>query len=171
MQRRAEPLESWFAKRIPSAWFTGSPAVVSDREEILVVGALPHAGQRGRAHDAGPRSCADEIDRFRQATREARMRIAAEAESTFARRISWGATCGEVRRVFTNWSAPVMTRLRLPERAVLDTLVAAGVARSRSDALAWCVRLVGANQDEWLGELRRALAAVETLKAGGPRTN
>ena len=35
-----------------------------------------------------------------------------------------------------------MTRLRMPERRVLDTLVDAGVARSRSHALAWCVRLV-----------------------------
>ena len=31
------------------------------------------------------------------------------------------------------------------------------MARSRSDALAWCVRLVGKNTDEWLGELRSAL--------------
>jgi hypothetical protein len=64
-----------------------------------------------------------------------------------------------------------MTRLRLPERSVLDTLVASGVARSRSDALAWCVRLVAANEDEWLRDLRRALTAVESLRAGGPRLN
>ena len=47
-----------------------------------------------------------------------------------------------------------MTRLRQPERIVLDTLVDSGVARSRSDALAWAVRLVGQHADEWLGELR-----------------
>ena len=43
-----------------------------------------------------------------------------------------------------------MTRLRQPQRMVLDTLVDAGVARSRSDALAWCVRLVGQHEDDWL---------------------
>ena len=43
-----------------------------------------------------------------------------------------------------------------------------GVARSRSDALAWAVRLVGQNADEWLGELREAMARVDELRARGP---
>jgi hypothetical protein len=164
-------LAQWFVKRVPTVWFTAAPSVLADRDEILVVGDLPHPGARGKDHPAAPRSCAGQIDRFREATRDARVRIAQEAEAKFARRVSWGATCGAERRVFTNWSVPVMTRLRLPERSVLDTLVGAGVARSRSDALAWCVRLVGANQDEWLADLRRALEAVESLRAGGPRAN
>ena len=63
-----------------------------------------------------------------------------------------------------------MTRLRQADRQVLDTLVAAGVARSRSDALAWCVRLVGRNADEWLGKLREAMADVERVRAEGPDT-
>jgi len=62
----------------------------------------------------------------------------------------------------------VMTRLRQPERVVLDTLVDAGVARSRSDALAWAVRLVGQHADEWLAELRDAMAKVDDLRAKGP---
>src|SRR5450756_1390995 len=70
--------------------------------------------------------------------------------------------------VLTTVSAPVMTRLRQPERRVLDTLVDAGVARSRSDALAWCVRLVGRNQDEWIAGLREALVGVERARAAGP---
>ena len=37
---------------------------------------------------------------------------------------------------------------------MLDTLVDAGVARSRAEALAWCVKLVGQHTDEWLGQLR-----------------
>ena len=61
-----------------------------------------------------------------------------------------------------------MTRLRQPERKVLDTLVDAGVARSRSEALAWCVRLVGEHAEEWLGELREAMSAVDRLRAQGP---
>jgi len=62
----------------------------------------------------------------------------------------------------------VMTRLRQPERQVLDTLVAAGVARSRSDALVWAVRLVGENADKWLAELRSAMQEVDRLRAEGP---
>ena len=61
-----------------------------------------------------------------------------------------------------------MTRLRMAERRVLDTLVEAGVARSRSHALAWCVRLVGEKQEEWLGDLREALKAGRTGPGRGP---
>ena len=70
--------------------------------------------------------------------------------------------------VFTSLSVPVMTRLRQRDRLVLDTLVDAGVARSRSDALAWCVRLVGKNADAWLAQLREALESVEKVRAAGP---
>ena len=70
--------------------------------------------------------------------------------------------------MFTTLSIPVMTRLRQPERRVLDTLVDAGVARSRSDALAWCVRLVGKNIDAWLEDLRAALRRVEQVRKEGP---
>ena len=65
-------------------------------------------------------------------------------------------------------SAPVMTRLRQPERLVLDTLVDSGVARSRSEALAWAVRLVGEHADSWLGELRDAMTKVDDLRSKGP---
>ena len=63
-----------------------------------------------------------------------------------------------------------MTRLRQPERQVLDTLVDAGVARSRSEALAWCVKLVGEHTNDWLGELRDAMTKVEDLRRQGPDT-
>ena len=70
--------------------------------------------------------------------------------------------------MFTNLSVPVMTRLRMPERQVLDTLVGAGVARSRSDALGWCVRLVRDHQGEWIQQLQDALVAVRAARASGP---
>jgi hypothetical protein len=70
--------------------------------------------------------------------------------------------------VFTTLSLPVMTRLRMPERSVLDTLVAGGVARSRSDALAWCVRLVGMHQADWIQGLREALVKVDEARRKGP---
>jgi hypothetical protein len=96
------------------------------------------------------------------------MRVAQEAERRFGRRVSWGASVGSERRLFTTLSIPVMTRLRLPERQVLDTLVGAGVARSRSDALAWCVRLVGKHEADWIAELREALVRVGELRRKGP---
>ena len=107
--------------------------------------------------------------RFREQTRDARIEIAREAEHTFGRKVSWGVVCDNYKVMFTTLSIPVMTRLRQPERRVLDTLVDAGVARSRSDALAWCVRLVGEHEDSWLSDLREALRHVEQVRAEGPR--
>jgi len=106
--------------------------------------------------------------RFRQETRDARIEIAREAEHTFGRKVSWGVVCDNYKVMFTTLSIPVMTRLRQSERRVLDTLVDAGVARSRSDALAWCVRLVGEHEDSWLSDLREALRHVEQVRAEGP---
>ena len=108
------------------------------------------------------------IDRFREETRDERVKIARDGERRFRRKVAWGATCGDETRIFTTLSLPVMTRLRMPERAVLDTLVAAGVARSRSDALAWCVRLVGMHQSDWIKGLREALVKVEEVRGKGP---
>jgi hypothetical protein len=145
---------------VPDDWFDGAPEVVVDREEITVVGAIaaPEAGaELGRAK------------RFREETRDARMRIADEAEARFGRKVAWGVQVADERYLFTHLAVPVMTRLRQNERAVLDTLIDAGVARSRSDALAWCVRLVGTHQGEWISELRDALVHVEEVRSRGPQ--
>ena len=160
-------LQSWFAGRLPEEWFEGPPEVTVDREEVVVVGRVPAPTSEG---EEAERAAAEQgrISRFREETREARMRIAREAEHRFGRKVAWGAECGGSRELFTSLSVPVMTRLRQPERRVLDTLVEAGVARSRADALAWCVKLVGRNTDEWLRELRDALQAVQRLRAEGP---
>ena len=99
------------------------------------------------------------------------MDIADEAEHRFGRKVAWGATCGERSEIFTNLSVPVMTRLRQRDRIVLDTLVDAGVARSRSDALAWSVRLVGKHAEEWLGQLRDAMRTVEDVRDAGPHAS
>jgi hypothetical protein len=164
-----QEVQGWFAGRLPGGWFTGAPKVSVDREEILVVGTLadPETAKDAPAEVVASAREA-RIDGFREDTRDQRMRIADEAQHRFGRRVSWGATAGDVRKLFTTVSMPVMTRLRMPERAVLDTLVDAGVARSRSHALAWCVRLVGENQTEWIENLRNALVAVEKARSEGP---
>jgi hypothetical protein len=160
----SESISSWLTGRLPDEWFDGAPEITVDRDEILVVGRLsaPDAGEDARAGESG------RIARFREDTREQRMRIAREAEHHFGRKVAWGAVCGETRAVFTSLSVPVMTRLRQPERQVLDTLVDAGVARSRSEALAWCVRLVGEHTGDWLASLREALESVHKVREAGP---
>jgi hypothetical protein len=158
----ADDAAGWFAGRLPDGWFTGTPEVSVDRDEILVVGPLSTDGIEGAAAEAG------RIARFREETRDERIGIAQEAEHRYGRKVAWGAVAGDTRQLFTTLSAPVMTRLRQPERRVLDTLVDAGVARSRSEALAWCVRLVGEHAEDWLTELREAMGAVDRLRAQGP---
>jgi len=166
-----EQVQGWFSGRVPAEWFDGQVTVSVDRDEILVVGPLsvpdpgPEASEVAREEAVTAR-----IQGFREDTRRHRMRIADEAEARFGRKASWGVTCGERQATFTVQAIPAMTRLRMDERRILDTLVEAGVARSRSHALAWCVRLVGTKQDEWLADLREALRTVEQVREQGPTT-
>ena len=164
----ADDAAGWFAGRLPDDWFVGPPEVTVDRDEILVVGVLPAPAVEGGDAAAVTAAESGRITRFREDTREERIAIAREAEHRYGRKVAWGAQAGDTRQLFTTLSAPVMTRLRQSERKVLDTLVDAGVARSRSEALAWCVRLVGEHAEDWLTELREAMSAVDRLRAQGP---
>ncbi|HEY2203171.1 MAG TPA: hypothetical protein VGH99_01655 [Pseudonocardia sp.] len=168
----AEDAPAWLRGRLPDGWFAQAPDVRVDREEILVIGELPALDEEFTDDDAGRANRAaavsGRITRFREETREQRIDIARQAEHRYRRKVAWGARLGETEELFTTLSVPVMTRLRQPERIVLDTLVDAGVARSRSDALAWAVRLVGEHADDWLTELRDAMAKVDELRGRGP---
>lgn len=154
---------------LPDDWFTGPPTVSIDRDEIIIVGDLPAPNLAEDASEAD-RSAAEQgrIAAFREATRERRIQIARQLEHRYQRKVAWGVTSGGTREMFTTHSAPVMTRLRQAERQILDTLVDSGVARSRSEALAWCVHLVGKHADAWLSELRDAMGAVDELRKRGP---
>jgi hypothetical protein len=164
-----DQVRGWFAGRLPGDWFTEPAEIVVDREEITIVGKLPEPESGSAGTDAERAAAAEgRIKRFREETRAKRIEIAREAEHRFRRKVAWGVRCAESGEMFTTLSVPVMTRLRQSERRVLDTLVDAGVARSRSDALAWCVRLTGEHADVWLTELREALRHVEQVRAQGP---
>ena len=164
----ADDAAAWFAGRLPEDWFSGAPTVTVDRDEIVIVGELPALD--GEFDDDAARAAAESgrISRFREETREERIEVARQAEHRYQRKVAWGARIGGTEELFTTLSAPVMTRLRQPERLVLDTLVDAGVARSRSEALAWAVRLVGEHADSWLAQLREAMSTVDDLRAKGP---
>ena len=139
-----------------------------DRDETLFLGALPEPEALGADAETWAAARQARIESFREETRQQRIRIAEAAEATFGRKVAWGAECGGERVVFTTLSIPVMTRLRMKERAVLDTLVEANVARSRSEALAWCVQLVREHEGDWIKQLRDALAHVDEARAAGP---
>jgi hypothetical protein len=161
---------AWFSGRVPESWFETGPTITIDPDEIQVVGTLaPPQLADGAGDDERRVAEQARISGFRQETRAARMRIADEAQPGFRRAVSWGAECGDSRVLFTTTGVPVMTRLRMADRQVLDTLIEAGVARSRSEALAWCVRLVARHESDWIEELRAAMATVEEVRNRGPQ--
>ena len=159
---------TWFRSQVPDTWFSDLRVLV-DRDEIMVIGTLTTDGDAPSDEDgAQEQRELGHIEWFREETRDARVKIASRAEAKFGRKVSWATGCGETQAAFTHLSVPVMTRLRIGERQILDTLVAAGVARSRSDALGWCVRLVAEHEGDWLAELRDAIAAVDRVRSQGP---
>ena len=172
MHRHADhdEISGWFAGRLNDGWFAAAPEVSIDREEILVVGELPDVELAKDATDAARAAArVARVDAFREETRGSRMHVADEAQHRFGRAVSWGVRIGGDEHLFTTLAVPAMTRLRMSERATLDTLVSAGVARSRADGLAWCVKLVAEHEAEWISGLREALAEVEKRRASGPR--
>ena len=104
----AEDVRGWFAARVPQGWFAGPPEVTADGDEILVVGTLPDVElAAGTSGDGRAAARAARIERFREETREGRIRIAREAERHFRRKVAWGAKCGPELKVFTTLSVPV----------------------------------------------------------------
>ena len=164
-----ERVRGWFVGRLPEEWRSTPPEITVDREEITVVLTVADVDLPDGSSDAErDEARAGRTKAFREDTRGRRIEIAREAEHRFRRKVSWGLRVGDHQELWTHVSAPVMTRLRQPERVVLDVLVDSGVARSRSDALAWCVRLVGQHEEDWLVELREAMGAVADVRSKGP---
>ena len=164
-----ERVRGWFTGRLPADWTAEPPEITIDREEITVVLTIADVEAAEGASDAERAEArAGRARAFREDTREQRMDIASEAQHRYERKVSWGVRVGEHGELWTHVAAPTMTRLRQKERLVLDTLVDAGVARSRADALAWCVRLVGQHEGDWLAELRDAMGAVADVRGRGP---
>jgi hypothetical protein len=161
---------AWFSGRVPEGWYQGAPTIHIDADEILVIGALaPPEVAAGAGEDEVRVAEQARISGFREETRALRMRIADEAQPAFRRSVSWGAECGGSKVFFTTAGVPVMTRLGMSDRQVLDTLIDAGVAGSRSRALAWCVRLVAQHESDWIAELRAAMSQVEEVRNRGPQ--
>jgi len=164
-----ERVRGWFTGRVPEEWQVAPVEVSVDREEVIVRLTVADVDlPEGTSETEVESARAGRAKAFREDTRGKRMGIADEAERRFERKVSWQVRVGDRDELFTHVAAPVMTRLRQPQRQILDTLVDAGVARSRSEALAWCVRLVGQHEDDWLGELRTAMSAVADVRAKGP---
>jgi hypothetical protein len=163
-----ERVRGWFTGRLPEEWRSAPPEITIDREEITVVLTTGDVELADAGAAELDEARAGRAKAFREDTRERRIEVAREAEHRFGRKVSWAVRVGDRTELFTHVAAPVMTRLRQPQRLVLDTLVDSGVARSRAEALAWCVRLVGEHESDWLAELRQAMSHVADVRSKGP---
>jgi len=162
-------IRSWLAGRLPQGWFIEAPEVLADRDEILVIGKIEDVAASEGVDVGAARS--GRIKKYREDTREERMRIATEAQGKFGRHVSWAVRIGDTGEMFTHLAVPVMTRLRIRERSILDRLVRSGVVQNRSQAMAWCVKLVAQKESEWLTDLAEAMQQVELARDKGPRLN
>lgn len=163
-----ERVRGWFTGRLPEEWRVEPPEITIDREEITVVLTVADVELTDAGAAELDEARAGRAKAFREDTRAKRMEVAREAQHRFDRKVSWAVRIGDRTELFTHVAAPVMTRLRQPQRLVLDTLVDSGVARSRAEALAWCVRLVGEHESDWLAELRQAMSHVADVRSKGP---
>lgn len=158
---------AWFAGQLPDDWFIEPVEVLVDRDEIIVTGTLAMPERVPDGPEAEETAAASRIDAWRDATRSQRMAVADIAQARWQRHVTWAARCGPSEVRFTSAAVPVMTRLGFEDRQVLDTLIDAGVARSRSEAMAWCVRQVGEHRAEWIDKLRDAMTEVERIRNEG----
>lgn len=155
---REDDLVAFLARRLPPELAAAPPEVRAYPDElVLVLNVQAPAGDTESARAL--------IARRREETRSLRMEIARELERATGLSVGWGMRAGAVEELFTTRTAPVMTRLGRAERDVLDTLVAAGVADTRSSALAYAVRAFAAEHADWLAEVRQAIAEVEKVRA------
>ena len=163
-----DEIKGWLSGRMPKDWEVTVGDLQMDPQEVLVTLRLKDVENPEGDLEAAR---IGRIQQFREDTRDARITISQEAQRKYGRILSWGAECGEVRQMFTHLALPVMTRLRIAKREVLDALVASGIARSRAHALAWCVALVRQHEAEWLKELKQAMESVARVRSQAPKLN
>jgi hypothetical protein len=155
-----EEIQRWLQERLPSELCAAPPDVTSYDDELLItLTAAPHLAL---TEDAEAEQAA--IARLREESRPLRMQLAREVQGTVGRPVAWSVRLGASEATFTTRTTPVMTRLNRAEREVLDTLVAAGLAETRSAALAYVVRAFAAEHGVWLAEARQALAEVAKVR-------
>lgn len=159
-------LQSWLKERLPADLVAGMPEIAIYDDEVIVTVPLA-TGALGDDLAGDERRQAEQrlIAQRREETRPLRMKLARELQKQLDLPVAWGMRVGGSEVLFTTRSAPVMTRLGRTEREVLDTLVAAGVADTRSAALAYAVRAFALEHADWIAEVRAAIAQVEQVRA------
>jgi len=174
---KTHEIQSWLQERALANLLASPPEIALYDDEAVIVLPLATAELDEALADEQLRAAERAlIVRRREETRPWRMKQARELQPKLGRAVAWGMRAGASAALFSTRSVPVMTRLGRTERDVLDTLVAAGVADTRSAALAYAVRAFAAEHIDWLDEVREAIAQVDqvrgrlklTRRAGAP---
>jgi hypothetical protein len=160
-----QEIQRWLQERLPAQLLAGTPEVSVYDDEVVLLLPIATDSAEAAAGDDTREAGLRQIGRRREETRRLRIQIAQELQEIVGRPVAWGMRVGDTSALFTTRSAPVMTRLGRAERDVLDTLVAAGVADTRSSALAYTVRAFAAEHADWLAEVRTAIEQVDQVRA------
>ena len=163
---KREELQRRLQERLPAQLLASAPEIsVYDDEVVVLLPIAADSLDSSLPEDEQREAALRLIGRRREETRSLRMQLARDMQEILGRPVAWGMRVGDTTALFTTRSAPVMTRLGRAERDVLDTLVAAGVADTRSSALAYTVRAFAAEHVDWLAEVRAAIEQVEQVRA------
>jgi hypothetical protein len=163
---KKDELQHWLQEQLPAQLLASAPEIAVYDDEVVVMLPLTAEAPGAESSNEDQRDAALRlIGQRREETRALRMRFARDLQEIFGRPVAWGMRAGETSVLFTTRTAPVMTRLGRAERNVLDTLVAAGVADTRSSALAYTVRAFATEHADWLAEVRAAIKQVDQVRA------
>jgi hypothetical protein len=163
---KPEELQRRLQERLPAQLLAGAPEIsIYDDEVVVLLPIVADSLDSSLPDDQRRDAALRLIGRRREETRSLRMQLARDIQEIVGRPVAWGMRAGDTTALFTTRSAPVMTRLGRAERDVLDTLVAAGVADTRSSALAYTVRAFAAEHADWLAEVRAAIEQVDQVRA------
>lgn len=157
-----DEIRQWVERQLPPELAAAPPEVRLYADELVLMLQIAPPAEPG---DDPPGAAAALIARRREETRALRMQLAGELERRLGLPVAWGMRAGPAESLFTSRTTPVMTRLGRAEREVLDTLVAAGVADTRSSALAYIVRAFAAEHQIWIAEVRQAIAEVDRVRS------
>jgi hypothetical protein len=171
MSSDPDEIKSWLLEQLPSSVLASDPEINIESDELLVIlhVAVDSVTGEGEARAQSERAL---IDRLRTETRALRIHLGRSINRTYGMIVSWGMQAGETLQRFTsNTTVPVMTRLTRTERHVLDTLIAANIANTRSTALSYIVRTFAAEHRDWLNEIQGVARHMARLRKQVPSLN
>jgi hypothetical protein len=158
-----QELSRWLLSQLPASVAGGNPEITIEADELLIILNLNTDSLKGEGEALRKRE-QELIERQRSETRKLRIQLGRHLEQISGCVVSWGMRAGGTVQRFTMNTATVMTRLSAPERQVLDTLIAANVANTRSAALAYVVRTFAAEHQDWLNRVQEAARHMANLR-------